>query len=111
MTENRFRRRRNGVNGADAPGDAHFEPESRFVKMREYSRAMVRDDGCAKFLIERAVNNIIVPGFRYEPEGATRNSAWTCGCHYSARTATAPTSSGSSLRPSGISGTSMVAAL
>ena len=68
MTETRFRRRRPGVNGVGAPGDAHYETEARFMKMREYARTMVRDDGCAKFLIERAVDNIIGSGFRYEPD-------------------------------------------
>ena len=68
MTESRFRRRRQGVGGVGLPGDAHAEPESRFIKMREYSRAMVRDDAAAKFLIERAVDNIIGRGYRYEPD-------------------------------------------
>ena len=38
------------------------------MKMREYSRAMIRDDACARFLIGRAVDNIIGTGFRYEPQ-------------------------------------------
>jgi hypothetical protein len=41
MTESRFRRRRAGVNGVGAPGAAHYQGEARFVRMREYARAMV----------------------------------------------------------------------
>ena len=68
MTESGFRRKRPGVNGVGGPGDAHYQDaESRFVRMREYTRATVRDDGCDKFLIERAVDKIIGAGFRYEP--------------------------------------------
>ena len=69
ITENRFRRRRPGVNGVGGSGDSHYQDaEARFIKMREYTRAMVRDDGSAKFLVERAVYNIIGAGFRYEPD-------------------------------------------
>ena len=51
MTENRFRRRRPGVNGVGGGGDRHYRnAERRFVRMREYTRAMVRDDAFAKVL-------------------------------------------------------------
>jgi hypothetical protein len=63
MTEKRFRRRRAGVNGVGGSGDSHYQDaESRFIRMREYTRAMLRDDGWAKFLLERACHNIIGPG-------------------------------------------------
>ena len=69
MTENRFRRRRTGVNGVGGSGDSHYQDaESRFIRMREYTRAMIRDDACAKFLLERAVDNIVGPGFAYKPD-------------------------------------------
>jgi hypothetical protein len=67
MTENRFRRRRPGVSAVGGPGNWHYEAESRFIKMREYTRAMIRDHAAAKFLIERACDNIFGRGFRYEP--------------------------------------------
>lgn len=67
MTESRFRRRRPGVTSMGASADAHYASEARFIQMREYTRAMIRDDACAKFLVKRAVTNIIRTGFGFEP--------------------------------------------
>src|SRR3954465_13545375 len=67
MTESRFRRIRPGVSPMGVSGDWHNWAEASFVRMREYYRPMIRDDACAKFLVERAVDNVIGPGFRYEP--------------------------------------------
>lgn len=68
MTESRFRRRRPGVGGAGGAADQHYRSESAFVRMREYVRAMIRDDACAKFLVQRALINVIRTGFAYEPD-------------------------------------------
>src|SRR5690242_18649023 len=69
MNESRFRRNRSGVNSSGGAADTHYSSEPRFVRMREYARAMFRDDPVIGFLVERAVDNVIRTGFR--PEAMT----------------------------------------
>jgi len=68
MTDNRFRRKRVGISSSGGSGDTHYYSEANFIRMREYVRAMVRDDSNFKFLINRAVINLVGPGFSYEPD-------------------------------------------
>src|SRR4051812_16686334 len=68
MRDSRHRRNRPGVSSQGGSGDSHYTNEGSFIRMREYCRSMVRDDGVTKFLINRAVNNIVRTGFRYEPD-------------------------------------------
>jgi capsid protein len=68
MEPSRFRRNRPGVSSMGGSGDAHYANESAFIRMREYCRAMVRDDAITKTLLDRAVTNIVRTGFGYEPD-------------------------------------------
>lgn len=67
MNDSRFRRTRPGITGAGGSADTHYASDFRFVRMREYARAMVRDDSVVGFLVERVVDNTIRTGFRPEP--------------------------------------------
>lgn len=68
MRDSRFRRKRPGVDGLGSDGDAATSSEYDFVKMREYSRAMFRDDTIIKRLVLCVVHNLIRTGYRYEPQ-------------------------------------------
>jgi rubrerythrin len=68
MVDNRFRRQRVGVSSGGGSGDSHYYNETRFIRMREYARAMVRDDSVFKFLVGRSVANEHGAGFQYEPD-------------------------------------------
>jgi capsid protein len=66
MTDNRFRRKRAGVGSNGLTGDAHALSEARFIKMREYVRAMDRDDWCIGQVTDRAVENQVQGGAQLE---------------------------------------------
>jgi capsid protein len=68
MVDNRFRRQRVGVSSVGGSGDSHYYAEARFMRMREYVRAMVRDDSAFKFLVNRSVANEHGVGYQYEPD-------------------------------------------
>jgi lambda family phage portal protein len=68
MNESRFRRSRPGVTSAGGAADTHYASEARFIRMREYARAMVRDDAVIGFLVERVKDNTVRTGFRPEPQ-------------------------------------------
>ena len=74
MQPSRFRRDRPGASvggmggGGKLDADAHTSNEWNFVAMREYARAMWRDDSIIKSLVRRVVHNVVRTGFRYEPQ-------------------------------------------
>ncbi len=67
MSDNRFRRRRPGVNGTGSHADAHYASESGFTRMREYIRAADRDDTLVGTLYDRAADNSTQTGFTPKP--------------------------------------------
>ena len=66
MTDNRFRRRRPGVSSAGGSADTHYANEASFIRMREYVRAMDRDDFLIGPLTDRAIENQHQGGFSLE---------------------------------------------
>jgi capsid protein len=68
MRDSRFRRKRPGVDGIGSDADAATSSEYDFVKMREYARAMFRDDLIIKRLVLCVIHNVVRTGFRYEPQ-------------------------------------------
>ena len=63
-TETRFRRKRQGLGGR---ADAHLT-DAQFWTIREYARAMDRDDAIVGQLVDRAVDNVVHTGFSLVPE-------------------------------------------
>ena len=72
MRESRFRRVRPGVSAAPGGADTRYANEPKFIRMREYARAMVDDDAVIKTLVTRAVTNIVRNGFAFEPDTGDR---------------------------------------
>lgn len=68
MNESRFRRRRPGVTSVGAGADYHVWNEAAFNRMREYVRAMDRDDFLIGPLTDRAIENQHQGGFVLEVE-------------------------------------------
>jgi len=84
MTDNRFRRRRPGVNGVGTHADSHYANEAAFIKMREYGRAADRDDSIVGALYARATDNQVQTGFTPKPntgdplvDALLYNDKWT----------------------------------
>ncbi|HEV7301592.1 MAG TPA: phage portal protein [Tepidisphaeraceae bacterium] len=67
MVENRFRRRRPGVNSIGTHADTHYANEAAFIKMREYGRAADRDDTIVGMLYDRAADNQTQTGYTPKP--------------------------------------------
>ncbi|MDB5296850.1 MAG: hypothetical protein JWO31_2833 [Phycisphaerales bacterium] len=64
----RFRRQRVGIPAMGAAADYHYANEFRFVQMREYARAMDRDDAMIGTALDRAADNKVQGGFRLDPK-------------------------------------------
>lgn len=64
----RFRRQRVGIPAMGAAADYHYANELRFVHMREYCRAMDRDDAAIGTALDRATDNKVQGGFRVDPQ-------------------------------------------
>jgi capsid protein len=68
MRESRFRRNRPGITSMPGSADTRYANEPKFIRSREYARAMIDDDAIMKTLVNRAVTNIHRSGFGYEPD-------------------------------------------
>lgn len=68
MQPSRFRRRRPGVTSSGAGADYHFGSEGAYIQMREYIRAMDRDDAFIGRLADLAMEQTVGTGFSFDPD-------------------------------------------
>lgn len=66
--ENRFIRRRTGVNPMGTGPDYHYRIESKYYADIEQARDMDRNDGLVGILADRRVDNIVQSGFVLDPK-------------------------------------------
>ena len=68
MQPSKFRRRRPGVSSLGSGADYHFGDESAFIQMREYIRAMDRDDAFIGRLADCAMEQTVQTGYSFDPD-------------------------------------------
>ena len=66
--ENRFIRRRTGVNSMGTGPNYHYRSESKYYADIEQARDMARNDGLVGTLADRRVDNIVQSGFVLDPK-------------------------------------------
>src|SRR5688500_10450999 len=68
MTPSRFRRKRTGIYPTGSGADYHYRNDTQFLTMREYVRAMDRDDAIIGCSVNKVVQQHVQGGFRYDPQ-------------------------------------------
>jgi lambda family phage portal protein len=66
MNESRFRRTRSGLAPMGGGADYHYSNESKFLRLIEYARDMMRNDAIVPQMVRRAVANTIQDGMKLD---------------------------------------------